>query len=114
VKELLGERGIEIDHMTGYSRVQHFRVAGGDSMSSLPAAFHNTERCANNRIESDHDRLLVRLHRMWGLNAAVRRGGRARSYADAEPAAPPHYELGVDARTDRCVATAFTELAGTI
>jgi transposase-like protein len=33
----------------------------------IPAAFHNTEQYANNRIEADHSRLKARLRPMRGL-----------------------------------------------
>jgi transposase-like protein len=33
----------------------------------VPAAFHNTEQYANNRIEADHGRLKARLRPMRGL-----------------------------------------------
>ena len=40
-------------------------------MSSCPAAFHNTEQYANNRIECDHGRLKARLRPMRGSNATT-------------------------------------------
>ena len=47
----------------------------------LPAAWHQTERYANNRIEADHGRLKARLRPMRGLkqdrNAGVVGGGGA-------------------------------------
>ena len=33
----------------------------------MPAAFHNTEQCANDRVECDHGRLKARLRPMRGL-----------------------------------------------
>jgi transposase-like protein len=33
----------------------------------LPAAWHHTEQCANNRVEADHGRLKARLRPMRGL-----------------------------------------------
>jgi transposase-like protein len=33
----------------------------------LPAAWHRTDRCANNRVEGDHGRLKARLPPMRGL-----------------------------------------------
>ena len=38
----------------------------------IPAAFHNTEQYANNRIEADHGRLKARLRPMRGLRTAIR------------------------------------------
>ena len=49
----------------------------------IPAAFHNTEQYANNRIECDHGRLKARLRPMRGLKrdhtarVIIRRRGRA-------------------------------------
>jgi transposase-like protein len=40
----------------------------------IPAAFHNTEQYANNRIEADHGRLKARLQRMGALSVTVPRG----------------------------------------
>jgi transposase-like protein len=37
----------------------------------LPAAWHRTDRYANNRIEADHGRLKARLRQMRGLNPAA-------------------------------------------
>jgi IS6 family transposase len=80
----------------------------------IPSAFHNTERYANNRIEADHDRLKARLRPMRGLKrddtARVIVGG----HALMQNMRRGHYELGVETRTHRRVATAFTELARTI
>jgi transposase-like protein len=77
----------------------------------IPAAFHHTERYANNRIETDHGRLKPRLRPMRGLkrdrNAMVVIAG----HAFMPNVRRGHYELGVDARTHRRVADAFTELA---
>jgi IS6 family transposase len=36
-----------------------------------PAAFHNTDQYANNRVEADHGRLRARLRPMRGLNATA-------------------------------------------
>ena len=84
VEELLAERGIEVDHVTIYRWVQRFtpplvdaagpsrHVVGDrwyvDEIEGLiPAAFHNTEQYANNRVECDHGRLKARLRPMRGL-----------------------------------------------
>jgi transposase, IS6 family len=80
----------------------------------LPAAFHNTEQYANNRIEADHGPLKARLRPMRGL----KRDHRARviicGLALMQNLRRRHYELGVDARCHRRVATAFAELVQTI
>ena len=81
----------------------------------MPGAFHNIEKYANNRIEAvDHGRLKARLRPMRGLKrdhtARVIIGG----HALMQNIRRGHYELGVEARPHRRVATAFTELARTI
>lgn len=80
----------------------------------LPAAFHDTEQYANNRVEADHGRLKARLRPMRGL----KRDGTARvivrGHALMQNIRCGHYELGVEARAHRRTAHAFTELARTI
>jgi transposase-like protein len=79
----------------------------------MPPVFHNTAQYANNRIEADHGRLKSRLRPMCGLkrdhSRVVMRG-----HAFKQNLRRGHYELGVDTRQHRRVATAFTELARTI
>jgi len=62
----------------------------------LPAAWHRTDRYANNRVEADHGRLKARLRPMRGLKRDRIRG---------------HYELAAEEPTNRRVAAAFHELA---
>ena len=80
----------------------------------MPGVFHNTEQYANNRIECDHGRLKARLGPMRGLKRDRSARVIVRGHALMQNLRRGHYELGVDARTDRCVAAAFTELAATI
>jgi IS6 family transposase len=80
----------------------------------LPAAFHNTEQYANNRIEADHGRLKARLRPMRGLKRDCSAGVIMRGHALMQNIRRGHYELGCDARARRRVATAFTELARAI
>ncbi|HEY5012552.1 MAG TPA: DDE-type integrase/transposase/recombinase, partial [Acidimicrobiia bacterium] len=80
----------------------------------IPAAFHNTEQYANNRIEADHGRLKARLRPMRGLKRDRTVRVIVRGHALMQNLRRGHYELGVEARTRRRVATAFTELARTI
>jgi len=80
----------------------------------LPAAFHNTEQYANNRIEADHGRLKARLRPMRGLKRDHTTRVIIRGHALMQNIRRGHYELGCGARTHRRVATAFTELARTI
>jgi transposase-like protein len=80
----------------------------------IPAAFHNTEQYANNRIECDHGRLKARLRPMRGLKRDRSARVIVRGHALMQNLRRGHYELGVDIRTYRRVATAFAELAHTI
>jgi transposase-like protein len=75
----------------------------------MPSAFHNTERYANNRIEADHGRLKARLRPMRGLKRDYTARVIIRGHALMQNLRRGHYELGVDARRQRCVASAFTE-----
>jgi transposase-like protein len=77
----------------------------------LPAAWHRTDRYANNRVECDHGRLKARLRPMRGL----RRDRSARviiaGHAFVQNVRRGHYELAVDEPAHRRVAVAFDELA---
>jgi IS6 family transposase len=77
----------------------------------IPAAFHNTEQYANNRIEADHGRLKARLRPMRGLKRDHSARVIVRGHAFMQNLRRGHYELGVEARAHRRVANAFTELA---
>ena len=79
----------------------------------MPAAFHNTEQYANNRIECDHGRLKARLRPMRGFKRDHSARVVLRGHALMQNIRRGHYELGIDARTRR-VEHAFTELARTI
>ena len=78
----------------------------------MPAAFHNTEQYANNRIEADHGRLKSRLRPMRGLKRdhSARVIVRGQAFMQNRGS----HELGVEARTHLRVAVAFTELAQVI
>jgi IS6 family transposase len=80
----------------------------------IPAAFHNTEQYANNRIEADHSRLKSRLRPMRGLKRDRTARVIIRGHALMQNIRRGHYELGLEARAHQRVATAFTELARTI
>ena len=80
----------------------------------IPAAFHNVEQYANNRIECDHGRLKARLRPMRGLKRDRSARVIMRGHALMQNLRRGHYELGIDARAHRRVAAAFTELAATI
>jgi transposase-like protein len=77
----------------------------------LPAAWHRTDRYANNRVECDHGRLKSRLRPMRGLkqdrSARVITAGQAL----VQNVRRGHYELAVEEPVGRRVAVAFDELA---
>jgi transposase, IS6 family len=77
----------------------------------LPAAWHRTDRYANNRVECDHGRLKARLRPMRGLkqdrNAAVIITG----HAFVQNVRRGHYELAAEEPATRRLAVAFDELA---
>jgi transposase-like protein len=77
----------------------------------LPAAWHRTDRYANNGVECDHGRLKSRLRPMRGLkqdrNTRVIIGG----HAFVQNVRRGHYELAVEAPPNRRLAVAFDELA---
>ncbi len=80
----------------------------------IPAAFHNTERYANNRVECDHGRLKARLRPMRGLKRDHSARVIIRGHALMQNIRRGHYELGIDAHHHRRIEAAFTELARTI
>ena len=80
----------------------------------IPAAFHNTEQYANNRVECDHGRLKARLRPMRGLKREHSARVVMPSHALMRNIRRGHYELGIDARAHRRIESAFTELARTI
>jgi transposase-like protein len=77
----------------------------------LPQALHNTVKYANNRVECDHGRLKARLRPMRGLKTDRTASVIITGHAFIQNLRRGHYELGVDARTDRLrCAAAFDEL----
>ncbi len=77
----------------------------------LPAAWHRTDRYANNRVECDHGHLKARLKPMRGLKQD--RGARVVivGHALVRNVRRSHYELAVEAPVTRRLAVAFEELA---
>src|SRR5215204_6748075 len=77
----------------------------------LPAAWHRTDRYANNRVEADHGRLKARLRPMRGLkrdrNVTIVIAG----HALVQNLRRGHYELAVEEPANRRVAVAVDELA---
>jgi transposase-like protein len=77
----------------------------------VPAAWHRTDRYANNRVEADHGRLKARLRPMRGLKQ-----DRSARVVIAGPAfvqniRRAHYELAVEEPVTLRLAVAFDELA---
>jgi transposase-like protein len=77
----------------------------------LSAAWHRTDRYANNRVEADHGRLKARLRPKRGLkqdrNASVIVAG----HAFVQNVRREHYEVAVEEPANRRLAVAFDELA---
>jgi transposase-like protein len=76
----------------------------------LPAAWHRTDRYANNRVECDHGRLKARLRPMRGLNQDRSARVVIVGHAFVQNLRRGHYELAVEEPTNRRVAVAFDEL----
>jgi len=77
----------------------------------LPAAFHDTEAYANNRIETDHGRLKARLRSMRGLKRDRTARVVIAAYAFIQNLRRGFYDLGTDVPPSARLADAFTELA---
>ena len=77
----------------------------------LPAAWHDTDRYANNRVECDHGRLKARLRPMRGLKQDRSARTLIAGHAFLQNIRRGHYELAVEAPINRRVAIAFDELA---
>jgi transposase-like protein len=77
----------------------------------LPAAWHRTDRYANNRVECDHGRLKARLRPMRGLKQDRSARVVIAGHAFVQNLRRGHYELAVEEPTNRRVAVAFDELA---
>jgi transposase-like protein len=77
----------------------------------LPAAWHRTERYANNRVEADHGRLKARLGPMRGLKQDASARVVIAGHGFLQNLRRGHYELAADEPADRRVAFAFDELA---
>lgn len=81
----------------------------------LPAAVHDTEQYANNRIEADHGRLKARLRPMRGLKTLRSARTTITGHAFIQNLRRGHYELGVEARHSHLrIAAAFDELTRAI
>jgi transposase-like protein len=77
----------------------------------LPAAWHRTDRYANNHIEADHGRLKSRLRAMRGFKRDRSARVVIAGHALVQNLRRGHYELAVEEPVTRRVAVAFDELA---
>jgi transposase-like protein len=77
----------------------------------LPAAWHRTDRYANNHIEADHGRLKSRLGPMRGLKQDRSAKVVIAGHAFVQNLRRGHYELAVEEPVTRRVGVAFDELA---
>jgi len=77
----------------------------------LPAAWHRTDRYANNYIEADHGRLKSRLRPMRELKQDRSARVVVAGHALVQNVRRGHYELTVEAPANRRVAVAFDDLA---
>jgi transposase-like protein len=84
VEELLTERGVVTDRAPTYSVVLE---------ELLPAAWHRTDRYANNGIETDHGRLKATLRPMRGLKQDRSARVVIAGHAFVQNVRRGHYEL---------------------
>jgi transposase-like protein len=77
----------------------------------LPAAWHRTDRYANNRAECDYGRLKARLRPMPGLKQDHSARVIIAGHALVQNVRRGHYELAVEEPVGRRMAVAFDELA---
>jgi IS6 family transposase len=77
----------------------------------LPAAWHDTDRHANNHIEADHGRLKARLRPMRGRKQDRSARTVIAGHALDQNLRRGHYALAVEEPVTRRVAVAFDELA---
>ena len=77
----------------------------------LPAAWHRTERYANNHVEADHGRLKARLRPMRGLKQDRSARVVIAGHAFVQNLRRAHYELAVEEPVTLRLVVAFDELA---
>ena len=77
----------------------------------LPAAWHRTERYANNRVEADHGRLKARLRPMRGLKQDASARVIIAGHGFVQNLRRGHYELAAEEPMDRRVAVASSSRA---
>jgi transposase-like protein len=77
----------------------------------LPAAWHRTDRYANNQVEADQGRLKARLRPMRSLKQDRSARVIIAGHGFVQNLRRGHYELAVAEPVNRRVAIAFNELA---
>jgi len=77
----------------------------------LPAAWHRTDRYANNRVECDHGRLKARLRPMRGRKRDRTARMIIAGHAFVQNVRRGHYELAAEEPANRRVSVAFDDLA---
>ena len=77
----------------------------------VPAAWHRTDRYANNRVEADHGRLKARLRPMRGLKQDRSAKVVIAGHAFVQNIRRAHYELAVEEPVTLRLTVAFDELA---
>jgi transposase, IS6 family len=77
----------------------------------VPAAWHRSERYANNRVEADHRLLKARLRLMQGLKQEHSTRIVIAGHGFVQNLRRGHHELGVQEPASLRVAVAFDELA---
>jgi transposase, IS6 family len=77
----------------------------------LPAAWHRTDRYANNQVEADHGRLKARLRPMRSPKQDRSARVIIAGHGFVQNLRRGHYELAVAEPVNRRVAIAFNELA---
>jgi transposase-like protein len=80
----------------------------------VPAAWHNTEQYANNRIEADHGQLKRRLRPMRGLKTDLGARVVIAGHAFVQNIRRGYYELAFDQPVQLRIAVAFDQLATAI
>jgi IS6 family transposase len=80
-------------------------------LEELPAAWHRSDRYADNRVEADHDRLKARLRPMGGLEQDRSARVMIAGHAFIQNLRRGHYELAVEEPVNRRLSVAFAELA---
>jgi len=80
----------------------------------VPAAWHHTDRYANNRVEADHGQLKRRLRPMRGLKTDAGARVVTAGHAFVQNLRRGHYELTIYHHPNQRARVAFHELAASL